>query len=78
LADITLSFVPWDIGTTVRAYQRKSELMMPDMPPPAIPSEATGVVAVDKSLALTGLVPDRRYWAIGVIGAVYRYVAFIP
>lgn len=78
MADITLSFVPWDIGSTVRAYQRKSELMMPDMPPPMIPSEGSGVVAADKSLALTGLVADRRYWAIGAIGTVYRYVAFIP
>lgn len=73
-----MTFVPWDIGTTVRAYQRKSELMMPDMPPPAIPSEASGVVAADQSLSLTGLVAGRRYWAIAPIGTVYRYVAFIP
>lgn len=75
MADITLSYVPYPIGTTVGVYQRKSEQMLPDMPPTQIPQLTTGQVAADKSLAFTGL-SNGSYWAIAPIGSTYQYVAF--
>lgn len=74
---IKLELVPWAVGRIVQAYPRKSDLILPDMPPPQIPAVASVVVAADQSLTFT--LEAGVYWAIAPItegGRDYRYLAF--
>lgn len=85
MPDIRFDFAPWPIGTVVGAYQRKSELHMDDMPPPAIPRLTQASVQTDQSLTLSGLGVG-SYWAIapktfkdpfgGPDQIRYQYVSF--
>jgi len=74
-----LTLVPWAIGQTVKAYPKKSDLMLPDMPPPQVPSVQQSIVASDQSLTFgPDLVPG-EYWAIAELHPGqrdYRYVGF--
>lgn len=76
MSEIKMEFVPWVPGTQVGVYQRKSELHMPDMPPPLVENPTSAVVANDNSLTFAD-VPDGEWWAIGQTDpGYYRYVAF--
>jgi hypothetical protein len=76
MSAVAFEFARWPVGTTVRAYQRKSELMMPDMPPPAIPSVASAQVQSNGRLTFDS-VPAGEWWAIGPdADGIFRYVAF--
>lgn len=76
LVDVHLEFVRWPAGTTVGLYQRKSELMLPDQPPPLTPLVTSADVLDDGSLHFVGLPSiDAAYWAIAPdTDGVYRYV----
>lgn len=77
MPDVQIEFAPWPVGTTVRVYQRKSELVLSEQPPPGIASPASGVVASDNTLTLTA-VPVGEWWAIGQdTPGHYRYVALV-
>lgn len=71
-----MEFVPWDPGTTVNVYERRSELMLEDQPPPMRPVMGSGAVSSAKTLDLSVAAPG-SYWAIAPIGNAYRYVAFM-
>lgn len=76
--NVRLELVPWEIGTSVSAYRRKSELMVGDGPPPMVVPSVAVAVAADKSLTFAGLAPG-EYWAIAPITAGqrdYRYLQF--
>jgi hypothetical protein len=75
----TLTLVPWAIGTTVKAYPRRSELKLPDMPPPMVASVATDVVDAEQSITFGPGLDPGEYWAIAPLTAGqrdYRYVGF--
>lgn len=76
MIDLHLEFVRWPVGTTVGLYQRKSELMLDNQPPPLTPLIASATVLADSSLHFTGLPEsDAQYWAIAPdAGGVFRYV----
>lgn len=76
MADLTIEYAPWPVGTTVRLYQRKSELKMDDQPPPLVDNPTSAIVAIDGSLTID--VPDGEWWAIGPDAqGVSRYVALV-
>jgi hypothetical protein len=74
-----LLLVPWVVGTSVKAYPRKSDLILPDGPPPQIPSVQTVAVAADQSLTFGPNLDPGEYWAIAPLTPGqrdYRYVGF--
>jgi hypothetical protein len=80
MADLTtrMELVPWPSGTTVGAYLRKSDLRLPDGPPPGVPVSGSAVVATDQSLTFT--LPEGSYWAIAPLTAGlrdYLYLSFV-
>lgn len=73
-----LTDVPWAGGTAVTAYPKRSELMLPDMPPPGIAPDASGIVTTERTLTLD-VSAYGSYWAVAPLTAGqrdYRYVAF--
>jgi Collagen triple helix repeat (20 copies) len=75
----TLTLVPWAPGQTVKAYPRKSELVLPEQPPPMVPSVQTVAVASDQSLTFGPDLNPGEYWAVAELHPGqrdYRYVGF--
>lgn len=75
---IRLTDVPWKIGSDVDAYPRKSDQMLPDMPPTGVAKVDTDTVAPDQSLVYD--LSDGAYWAVAPITPGqrdYRYVGFV-
>jgi len=75
----TLQLVPWAPGRAVPCYPRKSDLVLPDQPPPMIPATATATVASDQSLTYGPDLTPGEYWAIAELTPGqrdYRYVGF--
>jgi hypothetical protein len=75
----TLMLVPWAIGTAVKAYPRRSELKLPDMPPPMVAAVATQNVGADQSVTFGPGLDPGEYWAIAPLTPGqrdYRYVGF--
>jgi hypothetical protein len=77
LADITLTLVPWAPGTSVGAYPRRSEQMLPEQPPTGVPPVGTQTVAADATLTYAGL-PLGDYWAAAPVNGngLWQYVSF--
>jgi hypothetical protein len=76
---ITLTLVPWPIASTVNAYPRVSDQILPDLPPTGVPVVDSAVVAADHSLSFD--LPPGVYWAVAPLTAGqrdYRYVGFRP
>jgi hypothetical protein len=71
---VTLSSVPWPVDQPVDAYQRRSELVLPDMPPPGQAPLASSAVAADHTLSFD-LGPG-TYWAVAPLNGSYRYIGF--
>ena len=75
----TLARVPWEVGRTVLAYPRKSDLILADGPPPQIASVASEVVTADQSLTYGPDLDPGDYWAIAPLTEGqrdFRYVGF--
>ena len=75
----TLTMVPWAVGQSVKAYPRKSELMLPETPPPNVASVQTAVVASDQSVTFGPDLNPGGYWAIAELHPGqkdYRYLGF--
>lgn len=75
----TLTLVPWAPGQQVKAYPKRSELVLPDQPPPQVPSVQTVAVASDQSLTFGPDLDPGEYWAIAELTPGqrdYRYVGF--
>jgi hypothetical protein len=75
---ITLTLVPWPIASTVNAYPRVSDQILPDLPPTGVPVVDSAVVAADHSLSFD--LPPGVYWAVAPLTAGqrdYRYVGFV-
>lgn len=73
-----LTDVPWAGGTGVTAYPRRSDLMLPDMPPPGVAPDTSGIVTSARTLTLN--VSDYgSFWAVAPLTPGqrdYRYIAF--
>jgi hypothetical protein len=68
---------PWEPGRGVPAYQRRSEVILPDMPPPGQQPVSAATVADDYTLTFD-IIPG-TYWAIAPLtpgGKDYRYIGF--
>lgn len=75
MTDFTMEFVRWPPGTTVKVYQRKSELRLDNQPPPLVAQPTSGVVDANGSVLLPS-VPSGEWWAIAPdADGVFRYVA---
>lgn len=75
----TLTLVPWAPGQSVKAYPRKSELILPEQPPPQVASVQTVAVASDQSLTFGPDLNPGEYWAVAELHPGqqdYRYVGF--
>lgn len=78
MPEITLNEVPWPIGTGVTVYQRRSDLVLPDMPPPGIPPDTSGIVYSDRTLTFD-VSAYGSYWACAPMTPGqrdYQYVGF--
>lgn len=78
MPEITLTDLPWPGGTGIMVYPRVSDLILPDMPPPGVTPDTSGIVAVDRTL-LVDVSDYGSYWAIApmTVGQRdYRYVSF--
>jgi hypothetical protein len=76
---VTLTLVPWAPGQPVKAYPKRSELVLPDQPPPQVASVQTVLVAADQSLTFGPDLDPGEYWAIAELHPGqrdYRYLAF--
>lgn len=77
MPEITITDVPWPVGTGVTVYPRLSDLMLPDMPPPGIAPDTSGVVFSDKTVTFD-VSAYGDYWAVAPMTPGqrdYQYVA---
>jgi hypothetical protein len=75
---VKLTLVPWAVATSVVAYPRVSDQVLPDMPPTGVASAAASPVLADRSLSYD--LPDGDYWAVAPLTLGqrdYRYLAFV-
>jgi hypothetical protein len=78
MPNVTLANVPWPAGQTVDAYPRRSELRLPDGPPPGVAKESSAVVSPARTLVVT-VAAYGEYWACAPLTPGerdYAYVAF--
>jgi hypothetical protein len=78
MPNVTLANVPWPAGQTVDAYPRRSELRLPDGPPPGVAKETSAIVSAARTLAVT-VAAYGEYWACAPLTPGqrdYQYVAF--
>lgn len=76
MPEIQLNNVPWAPGTGVTAYPRRSDLVLPDMPPPGIFPDASGIVDNARTLSFDVSVYG-SYWAIAPLTPGQRDYVYI-
>ena len=77
MPEVKLTLVPWDADTTVPAYPRVSEQILPDLPPTGVAPVTESVVSAGRSLTYD--LPFGDYWAAAPLTdglRDYRYVGF--
>jgi hypothetical protein len=72
-AGITLTNVPWPIGTAVPIYPRTSDQVLPDLPPTGVPIVLSPVVAAGQTLQIAAqTLEDGQYWAAAPVTPGFR------
>jgi hypothetical protein len=78
MPNVTLANVPWAAGQTVDVYPRRSELRLPDGPPPGVAKETSAIVSAARTLAVT-VAAYGEYWACAPLTPGqrdYQYTSF--
>jgi hypothetical protein len=64
------------VGTTLTVYPWVLQTPRSEGPPTGAAAITTGTVQSDGSLTVGGLAYDTKYWLVGTVGGVYRWISF--